>query len=111
MSRFADTVLDKMRQEGWTTMMSADADDASDEERPAAPARQIKQRANADASLAAPAGVEAGTAGPGWAMWQKVIDATSSGVIGVASAVKKQVNSDEGLCGTSSEVCLDDVQC
>lgn len=39
----------------------------------------------------------------GWKMWQRVIDATTGGVSGVASAVKNRMNAEEGLCESDEE--------
>lgn len=51
-----------------------------------------------DDAVDGPAGATA-TTHEGWKMWQRVIDATTGGVSGVASAVKNRMNAEEGLCG------------
>lgn len=104
MSRFATTVLERMRQDGWDAVASSNllgnTNEASDDESdhrstPARPAaRSLRPKGSqADTNDDAPHA--------GWAMWQKVVDATGSGMLGVANAVKSKVNADDQLCGQS----------
>ena len=79
--RQEDSVLDRMRQDGWAV----------------APA--ISPTTSFEVNIHDSREQEATKQHEGWQIWQRVVDATSESMHGVASAVRSKVNTEDRLYG------------